>query len=582
MSQHKPVSNAKIAKIFREIADYLDMDNVPFKPQAYRRVADNIERFDTPLYELYRQGGKELLKKTIPGVGEGLAKKLSELFDTGKLSYYDKLKVKIPVEVEELIKVEGLGPKGVKHLWRELKIRNLAQLEKAARLGKISKLEGFGKRSEERILHGIDFLSRSAGRISLEKAAPLVEKIEKLLRGLPSVKRVVTAGSWRRKRETIGDLDVIIVTDRPQEAVEAFVKLDIVEHVYGKGPKKVNVRLKQGLDADLRIVNEKNFGASLQYFTGSKAHNITLRELAIKKGYTLNEYGLFKGKNNIACATEKEIYAQLGLAYIPPELRTDTGEIEAAIQGKLPELIGYDELKGDLQVHSTWSDGSGSIAEMAEAARALGHQYIAITDHSPSLRIAGGVNVVELKKQWREIDALNKKFKDFTILKGAEVDILKNGRLDYPDQILKKLDIVLAGIHSHFHLSMQAQTERIIKAMNNPWVDVIAHPTGRIIGKREGYEVDVARLIKAAQQTGTLLEIDAYPERLDLADVHIREAVENRVRLVINTDAHHIQHLEYLEYGIAQARRGWAGKQDIVNTLPLDELKKRLKRNRFN
>lgn len=576
--------NQKIAEIFYEIAEYLNMQNIPFKPRAYEKAAEVLEGLEENVSLIYEKGGIAALEK-IPGIGLSLAQKIEEFIKTKKIKYYEELKKELPVNLEELRKVEGLGPQSIKKLYDYLKIKNINDLKKAALNGKIRNLPGFGKKSEEKILKSLEFLSKSQNRFLLYKVLPQIEEIKSELEKVKGVKKVVIAGSIRRMKETVGDADILVISSQPQNVIERFTKLNNVVKVTSAGLTKAAVKLNFGMNVDLRIVEEKSFGAALNYFTGSKAHNIALRELSIKKGLKLNEYGLFKISANqekfVAGENEEEIYQYLGMDYIEPELRENTGEIELALNHRLPKIIGYQDLLGDLQVQTNWSDGTFSIEEMALSAYRFGLKYIAITDHTKNLSVANGLDEKRILKQIKEIDKINDKFKkqgiNFTILKGSECDILKDGSLDLPDEILKKLDIVGASVHTYFNLSKAEQTQRIIKAMQNPNVDIIFHPTGRVLQKREAYEVDIDEIIKTAKETKTVLEIDAYPERLDLKDEYIKKCVEFGVKMSIDSDAHSKEHYEYLKYGIAQARRGFAKKIDIINAWPLSKMLKFLK-----
>ncbi len=571
------MKNNEIAKIFQAIAAYLDMEGVPFKPRAYEKAALALESMSEDVADIYKREGVKGLKG-IPGIGESIAQKIAEYLETGKIEYFEELKKKIPVDVAELTAIEGVGPKMAKALYEQLGIRTIDELEQAALQGKIRKLPGFGLKKEQRVLKGISFYKQSSGRFVLGFVVPLVEKIEAGLRRLEEVEELAVAGSNRRWKETVGDLDILVVSSNPERVMAEFTSLPEVIYVYAKGPTKSSVKLANRMDVDLRVVPRESFGAALLYFTGSKEHNIQLRNIAIKKGLKLNEYGVFKGEKRIAGETEEEVYAALGLPYIEPELREGAGEIEAAMEGRLPKLISYGSLKGDLQVQTNWTDGAQSIAEMAEAARKAGLSYIVITDHTRSLAMTGGLDEEKLLRQMKEIDALNRKLRGFRILKGAEVNILQDGRLDIADQVLEKLDMVGAAVHSHFGMPRSEMTRRIIRAMQNPHVDVLFHPTGRIIQRREPYDVDIDAVIRAAKETGTILEIDAYPERLDMKDEHIRKAVEAGVKMVIDSDAHQASHFGYLKLGIAQARRGWATASDVLNTKPLEQFLAALKK----
>lgn len=572
--------NNQIAKILFEISVYLDMEGVAFKPRAYEKAALAIEALEDDLKDIYKKEGLNGLKR-IPGVGESIAEKIEEYIKTGRIKYHEDLRKKMPIDLENLLAIEGLGPKMIKKLYKSLKIKNIDDLEKAALSHKIRKLPTFGEKTEENILKGIGFLKKSKGRFVLGFIHPLIKEIENRLKKLKEVEKIQVSGSVRRMKETIGDIDFLAISKNPSKVMDFFVSMPEVINIYSKGKTKSSVRLNNGIDADLRIVKKESFGSASQYFTGNKDHNIILRKIAQAKGLKLNEYGLFKGRKQIAGESEEEIYKILGLDYIEPELRENTGEIEAAQKHKLPKLIGYHELRGDLQVQTNWTDGSNSIEEMAEAAQKLGLEYIAITDHTKSLAMTGGSDEKKLLKQVEYIKKLNSKLKKqkskFTILVGAEVNILKDGSLDIKDEVLKKLDIVGAAIHSHFNLSKQEQTKRLIRAMENRNVNIIFHPTGRIIKKRNAYEINIDEIIKAAKKTGTILEINAYPDRLDLKDEYIKKAVESGVKLAIDSDAHSINHFHYLYLGIAQARRGWATKNDIINAWPLEKMLKFLK-----
>lgn len=590
------ITNQEIVKILHEISGYLEMQGVAFKPQAYEKAAFAVESLGLEISDIYEKGGIKAVEK-IPGVGVSIAEKLEELIKTGKSKYYSELKKEIPVNLPELLAVEGLGPRNIKKLYETLKIKNISGLEKAAKAGKIRNIEHFGEKSEENILKSIEFLKSSGNRHILGFIAPELRKLEERLKKIKGVLKIEIVGSARRKKETIGDADILAISENPKEIMDFFVSMPEVARVFAHGNTKSMVRLKNGLEIDLRVVPKESYGAALQYFTGSKDHNIAVREIAIKKGYKLNEYGLFKGVRDkkrgtrIAGEDEREIYEKLGMDWIEPEMRENSGEIERALisgsrqaRGKpngLPELIGYGDLKGDLQIQTNWTDGANTIEEYAEAAIKKGLEYIAITDHTKRLAMAGGLDEKKLLKQAAEIDKINSKLKTqnskFRILKGSEVDILKDGTLDIEDEVLEKLDIVGAAVHSYFNLSKKEQTERIIMAMENKNVDIIFHPTGRIINKRPAYEIDIGEIIEAAKRTDTILEIDAFPNRLDLKDDYARKCVEAGVKMSIDSDAHSVAHMDFLEWGISQARRGWAAREDIINAWPLDKMLKILK-----
>ncbi|MBW1953389.1 MAG: DNA polymerase/3'-5' exonuclease PolX [Deltaproteobacteria bacterium] len=574
------MKNKEIAKIFYAIAEYLEMEGVAFKPYAYQKAAITLENLKDDVEELYHQGGLKAIKK-IPGVGESIALKIEEYLKTGKIQYYEEFKQRLPIELDEIIAVEGLGPKKAKILYEQLGIRTLADLEAAAQAHQIAPLFGFGPKTEANILEAIEFVKRSKGRFLLGEILPVATAVRDRLASLPEVEKITTAGSVRRMKETIGDVDLLAISPDPEKVMDFFVSLPEVVRVWGKGYTKSSVRTTQGFDMDLRIIPAESYGAALQYFTGSKEHNIALRKIAIDKGYKLSEYGLFKGPKAIAAISEEEVYRTLGLQWIPPELREDRGEIEAAAAAKLPELIDYTDIKGDLHVHSNWNGGANPIAEIAQAALSMGYEYIGIADHTKFLRIERGLDEAALAERNKEIDRLNHQLKDsghhLTILKGCEANIMPDGSIDITDEALAQQDFVIAGVHHQFKMTREQMTDRIIKAMHNPHVDIIAHPTGRILKKRTEFEIILDQIIKVAQATGTILEINAYPERLDLDDLNILKAKNAGVRLIINTDAHHIDQLRYMRYGIGQARRGWAEKKDIVNAWPVAEMLKMLK-----
>lgn len=573
------MANGELAKIFYEMALFLDMQRVPFKPRAFEKASFALESLDEDARELYAKGGLEALE-SIPDVGKGIAERIEEYIKTGRIREYEQMRKKVPVDLSALKAVPGLGPKTILLLWKKLKIRNLQELENAARRGRIQAISHLGAKTEENILKGLSFLSDSGSvRFPIGFVYELVRRIEKRLGSVPSVQKAVAVGSFRRMKETVGDADFLAVSSRPKDVMNYFTSMPEVVRVYAKGPTKSMVRLSNGLDCDLRVVPRESFGAALNYFTGSKAHNVALREIAIKKGLKLNEYGLFRGQKRIAGKSEEELYRALGLRYIEPELREHGGEIEAARSGALPaRLVGYDDLKGDLQVQTDWTDGAHSIETMAEAARARGLEYIAITDHTRSLAMTGGSDERKLERQMKAIARANKTFRGkFRILSGAEVNILRNGSLDIADRTLAKLDFVGAAVHSHFGLSRKEMTERVIRAMEHPHVDAIFHPTGRKIQKRAPYELDMEAVVKAAKRTGTILEIDASPDRLDLKDEYVRMCVRAGVSMIIDSDAHSVHGFGFLPFGIGQARRGWAEKRDILNTKSAEEFLRSLK-----
>ena len=577
------MKNQEIAKIFYNMAEFLRMEDVQFKPAAYEKVAVVLESLEQDVEDIYEKGGLKSLEN-IPGVGKNIAQKIEEYLKTGQIKDYQRLKKRIPVAIDELSAIEGIGPKKIKILYQKLGIKNLNDLAEAAKKGKIASLFGFGPKSEKNILEGIAFLKKSQGRFLLGEILPEVKEILKKLEALTEVKQINAAGSVRRMKETIGDVDILIISKKPEIVMDFFVSLPDVIKIWAKGPTRSSVRMAQGFDCDLRVVPEKSYGSALQYFTGSKEHNVALRRVAIEQGLKLNEYGLFRGKKMISGRNEKDIYKSLSMNWMEPELRENRGEIEASlrqVQDKpngLPKIISYKDIKGDLHCHSSWDGGANSIKEMAEAALGMGYQYLGISDHTKFLKIENGLDEKQLSQQKKEIDKLNKKLQvtsyKLQVLHGCEANILNNGSIDNKDKALKKLDYAIAGIHSSFKMPKKNMTERLIRAMKNPHIDIISHPTGRVIKKRDEYQIDCNKILKTAKETKTILEINSFPERLDLNDQNIKKAKEVGVKMIINTDAHHKDHLRFMEFGISQARRGWAEKKDIINTQPLDELLK--------
>ncbi len=546
--------------------------NVQFRARAYYRAADTIASLPENVTDIYsKHGMKGLLE--IPSVGKAIALKVEEYLKSHKVHHLEKLKEKVPVSIDEMYGIEGIGPKTIKMFYNKLQIKNLSDLEKAATEGKLKTLLGFTEKKEHDIIKQIEFFKKGRGRFIIGEIYPLVKQIETRLQSISGVINAVAAGSIRRMKETIGDIDYLVACSDPEQVIDFFVKMPEVQEILGRGQAKAFVKLASGIDADLLVVPEESWGSALQYFTGNKEHSVQLRKIAISKGLRLNEWGVFKGGKRLAGATEEEVYKTLGIQWMPPEMRENTGEIELGREGKIPKLVDYGSLKGDLQVHSENSDGTATIEEMARGAKAFGLDYIAITDHTKSLTIAGGLEEQELLEQADRITQLNDRLgKEFRILSSAEVNILKDGSLDISDTVLDKLDIVGAAIHSHFNLPIERQTERLIKATNNPNVDILFHPTGRLINRRAGYPVDIVRVIDAAKDTETALEIDAHYDRLDLKDEHVRRAIKEGVKLVIDSDAHHPIHYSFLTFGVAQARRGWAMQSDILNTLSVDKL----------
>jgi DNA polymerase (family X) len=557
------------------------MKGEKFKPRAYEKAALYIGSLNDDLGIIYKKGGIKALMQ-LPGIGKSIAEKLVELIQTDELTYYEQLKRQIPVDLTTLSSIEGMGPKKVKVLYEKLGITNIEELEKAIRERKVRALQGFGETSEQKILKGIEFHKKShGGRFILGFVLNTFEDILQRLKSLDTVKSAQLAGSARRMKESIGDADFLASSDKSEKVMDFFTSMPEVAYIHTKGRTKSTVRLKSGINCDLRIVPEESFGATLQYFTGSKQHNVVLRTIALHKGYKLNEYGLYDKRNKqIAGRTEESIYSRLGLPFITPELREDNGEIEAARKGRLPKLIGYDDLKGDLQIHTSWTDGNNTITEMAQAAGKAGLEYIAITDHSRTLEIAHGLNERKLMEQQKEIKKVAHTVKQnggIRILTGVEVNILKDGSLDLENNILKEFDIVGAAVHTNFFLSKEEQTNRLVSTMYNPNVDILFHPTCRVIQKRQPLEIDFDKILDVSEETNTILEVDSSPERLDLQDEYLRRAIENGCKIIIDSDAHDKSHFHFLKFGISQARRGWAENKDVLNTLPLEKFLKSLK-----
>ncbi|HEY8416737.1 MAG TPA: DNA polymerase/3'-5' exonuclease PolX [Limnochordales bacterium] len=570
------MKNLELAWILEEIGDLLELQGEnPFKVRAYRRAARSIELLPEDIETVWRRG--ELGQ--VEGVGKAIEAKIDEWLSTGSMRFYEELKQQLPPGLRELTRVPGVGPKLAHRLYQELGIGSLDQLEEACRAQRLRHIKGLGARTEENILRGIERLRRQWERVPLGLALPVAQQLKRALASLPAVQRVALAGSLRRGRETVGDVDIVASSDDPRAVMDAFVGLPGVEQVLSHGETRSSVILKVGLQADLRVVKDSEFAAALHHFTGSKEHNVALRELAQAMGLKISEYGIVRIDDGrpLPIAAEADVFAAVGLPFIPPELREDGSEIAAAREGRLPELLTMADIKGDLHVHSHWSDGLHSIEEMARAAQARGYQYIAITDHSRSLGVARGLDPERLEEQLAEIERLNRRLDGFRILSGCEVDILRDGTLDLPDELLARLDVVVASVHSAMQQDEAEMTERIVAAMRNPHVDIIGHPTGRILGRREPYAVDMERIISVAAETGTCLEINASPERLDLKDVYARWARERGVMLVVNTDAHSTEGLEQMAYGITVARRAWLSARDVLNCLPWPELRARLK-----
>lgn len=565
------MKNLEIAHILYEIADILEAQDVEFKPRAYRRAARSIEELSEDIEDIWKRGELE----EIPGVGKNIAAKISEYLETGKLKYYEKLKKEFPVDLESLSKVEGLGPKKAIKLYKKLGIKNLDDLKKAVEKGKVKGLEGFGEKSEEKIKEGIPLAKESGKRMLLSQATPIANELADKLKSLREVQKLEVVGSFRRRKETIGDLDLLIVSKNPKKVMDYFTKIEKGLKILAKGPSKSSIKLGSGLQVDLRVFEESAYGSAMMYFTGSKDHNVALRKLAISKKMKLSEYGLFKGEKRVAGKTEEEVYRKFGMKqWVPPELRENMGEVEASLKGKLPKLVELKDIKGDLHCHTNWSEGKNTIEEMASIAKSKGYEYLSISDHGGTLiPIANCMPEKKILKQGKKIDELNKKIKGIKLLKSSETNIKPDGKIDVSDKTLKTLDIAIAGVHTRFRMPRKDMTKRIITAMENEHIDIIAHPSGRLIGSRQPYDFDFDEIVDAAKRTGTFLEINCQPERLDLNYFHVFKA-RNKIKFTLGTDAHDEHHTDYMEFGLAQARRGWCEKKHILNTLSLNDLRK--------
>ncbi len=571
------VTNAEIAAIFNRIADLLEIqEENPFRIRAYRNAARTIQGLSHSLAEMV-QAGEAL--EALPGIGKDLAAKIREIVTTGSLRKLRELEGAVPPELVELLQVPGLGPKRLKTLRDHLDIQGVADLEQAAREGLVRNLPGFGLKSEQNLLRELSELKRRTRRWLRAEVEEVAEQLVAHLRGVKGVKRVELAGSYRRHKETVGDLDVLAVASRGGAVMDAFAAFEAVERVVSKGSTRSQVVLRSGLQVDLRVVPQPSFGAAWHYFTGSKAHNIAVRTMGVQRGLKINEYGVFdRSGKRVAGRTEAEVYAQVDLPWIEPELRERRGELEAAAKGRLPRLVELKDLKGDLHCHTTESDGQDGLETMARAAKALGHRYLAVTEHSRHLGVARGLDPDRLLAHCEAIDRLNEELKGIRLLKGVEVDILEDGSLDMPDEVLARLDVVVGAIHFAFGLSRKKQTERVIRAMDNPHFNILAHPTARLIGRRRACNLDMEAIMDAALERGCHLELNAQPQRLDLNDLHCRMAKERGLKVVISTDAHSAGQLGYLRHGIGQARRGWLEKSDVLNTLPIAKLLRAMER----
>ncbi len=565
------MKNQEVAEIFATMADILAIQGENYhRIMAYRRAAENVATLGQPLEEVWRAGELE----AIPGIGKTLAAKIDELMRTGRLGAYEKLQAQVPSGVVGMLEVPEIGPKRAALFWGELGITSIEALEKTAREGRLRTLPGMGAKSEEKVLAGIELLKRRTGRTLLGVAWPLAHAMLDALRQVHGVVRAAPAGSLRRMRETVGDLDLLVASTDPDPVMACFRELPQVAEVLLTGSTKTSIRTQEGFQVDLRVLEPARWGTALQYFTGSQAHNVRLRGLALDRGFSLSEYALKRDDGTEAlCETEEAVYAALGLPLIPAELREDRGEIEAALEGRLPDLIELADLKGDLQFHTTWSDGHQTLLEMAQAARAHGLAYALVTDHSHGLGVAGGLSVEELRRQRVEIEDVNRKMGHaFRVLAGVEVEIQGDGTLDLPDEVLAECDLVVAAVHSGLRQEQARVTERMLAAIRNPYVDIVAHPTGRLIGEREGADLDLETVFRAAAEADTALEVNAHPKRLDLCDVYVRRAIELGVRLAVNSDAHDVDGFAVLPFGVATARRGWATAAEVLNTRGVGDL----------
>ena len=570
------IQNSDIARIFQEMGDLLDIEGAnPFRVRAYRNAARSLSGFSREISEMVA-AGEDLTE--LPGIGKDLAGKIEEIVRTGRSPQLEALEERLSPDLVEMMKLPGLGPKRVQVIYRRLGVSSLGELQEAAEKGRIRELEGFGAKIEAEILEGLKEHRGGERRLKLAEAEKRAEPLLRYLKAGEGMKNVIIAGSFRRRQETIGDLDILVTCRKDARVMERFVSYEDVRKVLSKGGTRSTVLLRSGLQVDLRVVPQVSYGAALHYFTGSKAHNIAVRKRAIQRGFKVNEYGVYKESKRIAGRTEQSVYESVGLPYIEPELRENRGELEAAEAGALPRLVRLSDIQGDLHSHTRDTDGQASLEEMAEAARRNGYAYLAVTDHSRRVSMAKGLDERRLADQMARIDALNARFKGFRLLKGIEVDILRDGSLDLPDEILRELDLVVASVHYDRALSRERQTARIIRAMDNPCVHILAHPTGRLIGERPPYEMDLEKVMQAALERGCFLELNACPDRLDLDDQACREAKGMGLRVAVSTDAHRASDLDFMRFGIDQARRGWLEPENVLNTLPWQSLRKALDR----
>jgi DNA polymerase (family 10) len=568
------MENPEVAQVFEEVADLLELQGAnPFRVRAYRNAARTIRDLSEPLAERPPEQLQDL-----PGIGADLAGKVRTILDSGDLPLRQELRSQVPAGLRELLNVPSLGPKKAQALYKELHIGSLDQLRQAAEQQRIRGLRGFGTKTEEKILKSLADLPETSRRMYLAEAKVYADALVQHLRSAPGLKQIAVAGSFRRRRETVGDLDLLVTCSRSGPVMDHLAEYAGVAEVLARGPTRMAVRLRSGLQMDLRVVPEKDYGAAMQYFTGSKAHSIELRRRALERGLKVNEYGVFRGDKRVAGRTEEEVYQAVGLAWIPPELREARGEIALAENGRLPKLIELKDVRGDLHMHTTATDGRATLEEMVAAARKRGHAYIAITDHSKRVTMARGLDARRLRQHWKAIDKLAANLKGITVFKGVELDILEDGRLDLPDDVLQDADWVIASIHYGQNQPREQITRRLLNAIRNPYVHAIGHPTGRLIGKRKGYDLDLDAVLKSAADHGCLLELNSQPSRLDLDDVAVMAARDRGVRIVVDTDAHSVEELGFLEFGVYQARRGGLEAKDVANTRTLTQFRKLLKR----
>ncbi|MFP3870304.1 MAG: DNA polymerase/3'-5' exonuclease PolX [Syntrophobacteria bacterium] len=571
-----PVHNTDVADIFSKIADLLDIEGEnQFRIRAYRNAARTVSSLPQSVADMVADD--EDLSR-LPGIGKDLAGKIKEIVETGTLSQLEELQGRTPAELDKLMKIPGLGPKKVQELHKKLGIQNIEDLKRAATQQKIRNLPGFGKKTEDMILEGLAASEGEEERIKLMVAEQIASSLVDYLHKVKGVKDISVAGSYRRRKETVGDLDILVTCKKGGKVMDRFTEYEDVTKVVSKGETRSTVVLRSGLQVDLRVLPRPSYGAAIHYFTGSKAHNIAVRKLGVRKGLKINEYGVFKGDRRVGGTSEQEVFELVGLPYIEPELRENGGEIEAAVNGKLPSLIDVPDIRGDLHSHTKETDGKNTLHEMAAAAKERGYEYLAITDHSKKVTMARGLDARRLRKQMDEIDRLNMEFKDFHVLKSIEVDILKDGSLDLPDEVLKELDFTVCSVHYNLNLSKDKQTERIIRAMDNRYFNILGHPTGRLINERQPYELDMERLMEAARDRGCYFELNAHPDRLDLTDRYCKMAREMGIKIAVSTDAHSTTDLDYMRFGVWQGRRGWLEPEDVLNTRSWKDLRKLLQR----